>query len=95
MLVVCCGLLAKWLRIRVRVKVWVRIRARGRDCTRCISFLFFSCSVISVVNTFVFVGTVSARRARRSGRRVTYAYSIDDVTATRTAVNKANPIGYI
>ena len=51
-LVVCCGLLAKWLRVRVR------IRAGARDCTRCISFL--SCSVKSVVNTFVFVGTVSS-----------------------------------
>ena len=89
MLVVCCGLLAKWLRVRVR--------AGARDCTRCISF-FSSCSVISVVNTFVFVGTVSARRGAHDGihfvhrasylrttecaRRVTYEYSIGDVTAT-------------
>ena len=51
MLVVCCGLLAKWLKVRVRV----RVRAGARDCTRCVSFFFF-CSVISVVNTFVFVG---------------------------------------
>ena len=60
MLVVCCGLLAKWLRVRVRV------RAGARDCTRRISF-FFPCSVISVVNTFVFGGTVSARRGAHDG----------------------------
>ena len=39
--------------------VRVRVMDEARDCTRCISFLFF-CSAISVVNTFVFVGTVSA-----------------------------------
>ena len=57
MLVVCCGLLAKWLRVRVRIK------AGARDCTRCVSI---SCSVISVVNTFVFV---SARRSAHDGVR--------------------------
>ena len=31
--------------------------------------LFFSCSVISVVNTFVFVGTVSVRRGAHDGVR--------------------------
>ena len=68
MLIVCCGLLAKWLKVRVRVRV--RVRAGARDCTRC-AFFFFSCSVISVVNTFVFVGTVSARRGAHDGVRTT------------------------
>ena len=36
---------------------------------------FFSSSVKGVVNTFVFVGSASARW-------ITYEYSIDDVTAT-------------
>ena len=46
MLVVCCGLLAKWLKVRVRVRVRVRarvrvrVRAGARDCTRCVSFFF-------------------------------------------------------
>ena len=60
-LVVCCDLLAKWFRIRVR--------AGARDCTRCMYFFSFSSSIISVVNTFVFVGLVSAQR-------ITYEYSI-------------------
>ena len=34
-------------------------------------FFFFPCSVISVVNTFVFVGTVSARRGAHDGVRAT------------------------
>ena len=52
-----CGLLAKWLRVRVRVRV--RAWAWARECTNCI---FFSPSgLISVVNTFVFGGSVSAR----------------------------------
>ena len=52
-LVICCGLLAKWLRVRVRVRV--RIRAGARKCTRC---PFFSSGLISVVNTIVFIGSV-------------------------------------
>ena len=67
-LVVRCGLLAKWLRVRVRVRV--RVRAWARECTSCI---FIPSGLISVVNTFVFGGSVSARR-------ITYEYSIDDVT---------------
>ena len=35
-LVVCCGLLAKWLRARVRVRV--RVRAGARECNRCTFF---------------------------------------------------------
>jgi len=35
-LVVCCGLLAKWLR------VWVRVRAGDRECTN--YTFFFLCS---------------------------------------------------
>ena len=38
--------------VKVRVGVRVRVRARARDCT---VHTFFSSSVISVVNTFVFV----------------------------------------
>ena len=39
-LVICCGLLAKWLRVRVRVRV--RIRAGARKCTRCPFFFLWS-----------------------------------------------------
>ena len=50
-LAVHCGLLAKWLRVRVR----------ARECTSCcVLFVFFS-GIISVVNIFVFGGSVSAR----------------------------------
>ena len=45
---------------------------------------FFSSGLISVVNIFVFGGSVSARR-------VTYGYSIGDVTATWIEVNLASP----
>ena len=65
-LVVCCGLLAKWLRVRVRVRAWL-----GPGNALAVFFIFSS-GLISVVNTFVFGG---------SGR-ITYEYSIDDVTAT-------------
>ena len=79
-----CGLLAKWLRVRARVRA--RARAGARDCTRCTSFfLFFSSSVKGVVNTFVFVGSASARR-------ITYECSIDDVAATRIVVNLVSPL---
>ena len=49
-LVVCCGLLAKWLRVWVRiwVRVRVRVRAGARECTSCTWF-------ISVVNTLICV----------------------------------------
>ena len=46
-LVVCCGLLAKWLRVWVWVRVRVRVRAGARECTTC-SFLYLS-GLISVV----------------------------------------------
>ena len=72
-----CGLLAKWLRVRVRVRAW------ARECTSCV--FFFSSGIISLVNIFVFGGSVSARR-------ITYEYSIDDVTATRIEVNLVSPI---
>ena len=78
-LVVCCGLLAKWLRVRVR--------AGARECTRC---TFFFLWFISVVNTSVFVGSVYS--LRKCARRVTYGYSIDDVTAW-SWVNLATPGG--
>ena len=45
---------------------------------------FFSSSVISVVNTCVFVGSVSVRQ-------ITYEYSIDDVTTTWILVNLVSP----
>ena len=61
-MLVCCGLLAKWLRVRVRV----RIRAGASDCKSCISIFFFPCSV-RVVNTFVFVSTVSTWRSAGDG----------------------------
>ena len=73
-LVVCCGLLAKWLRARVRVRV--RVRAGARECNKC---TFFSLWFISVVNTSVFVGSVYS--LHKCTRRVTYGYSIDDVTS--------------
>ena len=51
-LVVCYGLLAKWL--------MVRVRARARECTSC---TFFPSGHISVVNTFIgFVVFISARQ---------------------------------
>lgn len=78
-LVVACGLLAKWLRVRIRV----RIRAAARECTRFL-FSFFSC-LISVVNTFVFGISVSARL-------ITYEYLINDVIATCIVVNLATPL---
>ena len=53
----CCGLLAKWLWVRVRV------RAGAWEYTRC-SFFFFFSGLISVVNTFVFVGSVVSVRDR-------------------------------
>ena len=74
--VICSGLLAKWLRVRVRV------RAGARDCTRC---TFFLSSVKGVVNTFVFVGSVSVQW-------ITYKYSTDDVTATWILVNLVSPL---
>ena len=45
---------------------------------------FFPSSIISVVNIFVFGGSVSARW-------ITYEYSIDDVTATWIEVNLVSP----
>ena len=46
-LVVCCGLLAKWLRVRVWVRVWVRVRVRAgaRECSRCTFFFLWFISV--------------------------------------------------
>ena len=59
-MLVCCGLLAKWLRVRVRIRIRIRIRVGERgmhySCT------FFPSGLISVVNTFVFVGSVSMRQ---------------------------------
>ena len=72
-----CGLLAKWLRVRVRVRAW------ARESTSCV-FFFFSSGVISVVDIFVFAGSVSARWT-------TYECSIDDVTATWIEVNLVSP----
>ena len=60
-LVVSCGLLAKWLKVRVR------IRARVRECT-----IVFSSGLISVVNTFLFIGLV----VPVSMRRVTQWYHV-------------------
>ena len=42
-LVVCCGLLAKWLKVRVRVRVTARAGASG--CTSCTFFfpLVYKC----------------------------------------------------
>ena len=59
MLVVCCGLLAKWgLGLGLGLGLGPGIA---------LGVFSSSCSVISVVNTFVFVGTVSARRSARDG----------------------------
>ena len=73
-LAVHCGLLAKWFRVRVR--------AWARECTSCA--FSFSSGIISVVNVFVFGGSVSARQ-------ITYEHSIDDVTATWIEVNLVSP----
>ena len=81
-LVVCCGLLAKWFRVKVRVRV--RVRAGARECTSC---TFFSLWFICVVNTS-FVGSVYS--LRKCARRVTGGYSIDVVTAW-SWVNLATP----
>ena len=37
-LVVCYGLLARWLRVRVRVRIRIMVRAGARECTRCLFF---------------------------------------------------------
>ena len=66
-LVVCCGLLAKRLRVRVR------IRAGARECTSC---TFFPLWFISVVNTSVFTGSIYSL-----SKLFTYGHSIDDLTA--------------
>ena len=61
-LVVCCGLLAKWLRI----SAMVRVRAGARECIICTFFslwLFVSVVIDDIVQ-----------------RRITYEYSIGDVT---------------
>ena len=76
-LAVHCGLLAKWLRVRVS-------RVRARECTSCCVLFVFSSGIISVVNIFVFGGSVSARQ-------ITYEHSIDDVTATWIEVNLVSP----
>ena len=81
-LAVRCGLLAKWLRVRVRGRVTVRVRAWARECTSCV---FISTGLISVVNVLIFGGSVSVRR-------ITYEYSIDDVTVTWIEVNLVSPI---
>ena len=47
--------------------------------------VFFSSGLISVVNIFVFGGSVSARW-------ITYEYSIDDVTATWIEVIPVSPM---
>ena len=46
---------------------------------------FFPSVLISVVSIFVFGGSASARR-------ITYEYSIDDVTATWIEVNLVSPL---
>ena len=63
---------------------WLRVRARAwaRECTSCA--VFFSSGIISVVNIFVFGGSVSVQQ-------ITYEYSIDDVTATWIEVNLVSP----
>ena len=71
-----CGLLAKWLRVRVRVRAW------ARECTSCV--FVFSSGLISVVDIFVFGGSVSAQR-------ITYECSMDDVTATWIRVSLVSP----
>ena len=53
--------MAKWLRewvIRDRVRVRVRVRAGARECNTSFFFLFFFSCLKSVVNIFVFVGSV-------------------------------------
>ena len=71
-LFVCCGLLAKWSRVRVR--------AEAMNCTSYTSFFSLSLSLsslvlISAVNTIVFVGAVVSVSARRE-------YLTDDVRNT-------------
>ena len=90
-LVVCCGLLAKWLRVSDRVRVTVRVRAGARECTSCtfFFFLFFLWPhFISVVNP-VLVGSIYS--LGKCARWVTDGYSIDDVT-TWSWVNLATPL---
>ena len=66
-LTVRCGLLAKWLRVRVRV---------GLGPGNALVVLFFSLWYYKCGKHLrLFGGSVSARRT-------TYEYSIDDVTAT-------------
>ena len=71
MLVVRCGLLAKWLRVSLGLGLGL-----GPGNALAVLFVcFFPSGIISVVNIFVFGGSVSAQR-------ITYEYSINDVTAT-------------
>ena len=77
---VACGLLAKWLRVRIRV----RIRAAARECTS-FFFQFFSLVLYKCCEHFVFGGSVSARL-------ITYEYLIKDVIATWIVVNLASPL---
>ena len=66
--------------VKGRVRVTVRVGPGNA-----LAVFFLSSGLISVVNTFVFGGSVSARR-------ITYGYSIDDVTTTWIVVNLASPM---
>ena len=61
MLVVWCGLIAKWLKERVRAGAG--------------EYFFLSSGLISVVDNFIFVGSVVSSKCVT----VTYEYSIDNV----------------
>ena len=54
MLAVRCGLLAKWLRVKVRV----RVRAWARECTSCAFFFPYSISIDDVTATWIEVNLV-------------------------------------
>ena len=74
-LVVCCGLLAKWLRVKVSVRVGVRVRAGAWGCTSCTFFsLVYKCGEHLCLHWLSIL-------SRKCALRVTYGYSIDDVTA--------------
>ena len=75
-LAIRCGLLAKWLRVS-RLGL-------GLGPGNAQAVLFFCCGIISVVNIFIFGGSVSLRWT-------TYEYLIDDVTATWIEVNLVSP----
>ena len=78
-LVVCCGLLAKWLGIGLGL---------GLGPGNVQYFFFFFLWSYKCSEHLVFVGSVVSI----SAWQITYEYSIDDITTTWMRVNLASPL---